>query len=295
MAGKECKPVLPYLQRAQEMEKHDSVVAYYCRLYALELGMKLPSRGEELRGLIGAVMKQLEADKAAGRGPGGSREEDQLHVEGFAQQIFAKADKVDRAGCATVNTARSFYAAAIFFEVLGVFGAVDEEVQHMQKYAAWKAADIQKAIREGRKPAVGPPKINDGEEAAGCGPPADRRDLHAGAARVLQLDVFGDRAGRHPEARGRALVSREPAERGTICSPCDEPGTVFRGVRSSYVPSRWRLPQSYTREDGFEPLASIVHDTIQWLGDAHGRIQSCINHIGTAEHAPERRRSGGAR
>ena len=165
MAGKECKPVLPYLQRAQEMEKHDPVVAYYCRLYALELGMKLPSRGEELRGLIGAVMKQLEADKAAGRGPGGSREEDQLHVEGFAQQIFAKADKVDRAGCATVNTARSFYAAAIFFEVLGVFGAVDEEVQHMQKYAAWKAADIQKAIREGRKPAVGPPKNNDGEEA----------------------------------------------------------------------------------------------------------------------------------
>ena len=71
MAGKECKPVLPYLQRAQEMEKHDPVVAYYCRLYALELGMKQPSRGEELRGLIGAVMKQLEADKAAGRGPGG--------------------------------------------------------------------------------------------------------------------------------------------------------------------------------------------------------------------------------
>ena len=27
----------------------------------------------------------------------------------------------------------------------------------MQRYAAWKAADIRKAIREGRQPTAGPP------------------------------------------------------------------------------------------------------------------------------------------
>lgn len=32
-----------------------------------------------------------------------------------------------------------------------------EQIEQKQKYAIWKAADIRKALKEGRKPEAGPP------------------------------------------------------------------------------------------------------------------------------------------
>jgi hypothetical protein len=54
--------------------------------------------------------------------------DDNMHMEGFALSVFAKADKQDRAGRADVNTAKTFYAASIFFEVLLQFGELQPDV-----------------------------------------------------------------------------------------------------------------------------------------------------------------------
>jgi vacuolar protein sorting-associated protein VTA1 len=35
------------------------------------------------------------------------------------------------------------------------------QLEQKQKYAAWKAADIRKALKEGRKPMAGPPAGDD--------------------------------------------------------------------------------------------------------------------------------------
>ena len=35
------------------------------------------------------------------------------------------------------------------------------QIEQKQKYAAWKAADIRKAVKEGRKPIPGPPGDDD--------------------------------------------------------------------------------------------------------------------------------------
>ncbi|KAL3685758.1 hypothetical protein R1sor_003780 [Riccia sorocarpa] len=149
------KLLLPYLQRADELQKHEPLVAYYCRLYAMERGLKIPAkeRGKIINGLLVSLMSQLEKDKKVIKlGP-----EDNLYLEGFASSVFAKADKQDRAGRADLNTAKTFYAASIFFEVLHQFGEIDPELEQKQKYAVWKAADIRKALSEGRKPTPGPP------------------------------------------------------------------------------------------------------------------------------------------
>ncbi|CAE6121081.1 unnamed protein product [Arabidopsis arenosa] len=89
--------------------------------------------------------------------------DDNMHVEGFALSVFAKADKQDRAGRADLGTAKTFYAAAIFFETLSQFGPVPPDIEQKQKYAAWKAADIRKAIKEGRKPTPGDPVDDDND------------------------------------------------------------------------------------------------------------------------------------
>ncbi|XP_059301077.1 protein HOMOLOG OF MAMMALIAN LYST-INTERACTING PROTEIN 5-like [Lycium ferocissimum] len=150
-----AKLLLPYLQRADELQKHEPLVAYYCRLYAMERGLKIPQsdRTKTTNALLVSLMKQLEKDKASVKlGP-----DDHLHLEGFALNVFAKADKQDRAGRADLNTAKTFYAASIFFEILNQFGELQPDLEQKQKYAAWKAADIRKAIKEGRKPVPGPP------------------------------------------------------------------------------------------------------------------------------------------
>ncbi|XP_068635400.1 protein HOMOLOG OF MAMMALIAN LYST-INTERACTING PROTEIN 5 [Aristolochia californica] len=150
-----AKLLLPYLQRADELQKHELLVAYYCRLYAMERGLKIPSkeRTKTTNAILVSLINQLEKDKKSLKlGP-----EDNLYLEGFALNVFSKADKQDRAGRADLNTAKTFYAASIFFEILNQFGELAPDLEQKQKYAAWKAADIRKALKEGRRPEPGPP------------------------------------------------------------------------------------------------------------------------------------------
>ncbi|KAL5804027.1 hypothetical protein ACOSQ3_030827 [Xanthoceras sorbifolium] len=150
-----AKLLLPYLQRADELQKHEPLVAYYCRLYAMERGLRIPQsdRTKTTNSLLISLMNQLEKDKKSLKlGP-----EDSIHLEGFALNVFEKADKQDRAGRADLNTAKTFYAASIFFEILNQFGVLPPDLEQKQKYAVWKAADIRKALKEGRKPVPGPP------------------------------------------------------------------------------------------------------------------------------------------
>ncbi|KAB5534267.1 hypothetical protein DKX38_017353 [Salix brachista] len=150
-----AKLLLPYLQRADELQKHEALVAYYCRLYAMEKGLRIPQneRTKTTNSLLISLMKQLEKDKKSLKlGP-----EDNLYLEGFALNVFGKADKQDRAGRADLSTAKTFYAASIFFEIITQFGELQPDLEQKQKYAVWKAADIRKALKEGRKPNPGPP------------------------------------------------------------------------------------------------------------------------------------------
>jgi vacuolar protein sorting-associated protein VTA1 len=120
-------------------------------------------------------------------------------VLSLASKVFLKADNEDRAGTASAYahalwralsiqsfscwalpsvcvhasltggwgrlcsaTVRTFAIAASFFEVLKAFGPLPAEVVDRIRYAKWKAADINKALREGRQPVPGPPGGGDG-------------------------------------------------------------------------------------------------------------------------------------
>eukprot|EP00898_Chlorokybus_atmophyticus_P009106 jgi/Chlat1/9197/Chrsp97S08463 len=156
----QSRVLLPYLQRADELQKHDPRIAYYCRLYAMEKGMKIPKRSKATNELLIAVMNQLELDKKKVQ----PREDDNLHLEGFAVNVFTKADNQDRAGKADLSTAKTFYAASIFLEVLQQFGPLSPDLEQKRKYAIFKAADIRAAIKAGKTPTPGPPGGEDASE-----------------------------------------------------------------------------------------------------------------------------------
>jgi vacuolar protein sorting-associated protein VTA1 len=82
----------------------------------------------------------------------------QIICENFALSVFSKADEEDRKGMTSRTTAMSFYAAAIFLDILDQFGPADEEISEKRVYAKWRSAEIMKALKEGRTP--DPPAAN---------------------------------------------------------------------------------------------------------------------------------------
>ncbi|EEH55038.1 uncharacterized protein MICPUCDRAFT_37521 [Micromonas pusilla CCMP1545] len=168
--GEQAKPLLPFLQRGDELQRADPKVAYYCRMFACEEGMRTSDKTPEMRELLSLLVLQLEKTKPSAGLQGA--EEDEAYVENFALRLFAKADKLDRGGRRDAKTAKLFYVASIVIETLRQFdvsnGAkheLSDEMAGKQRYAAWRAGELAKANREGRT-AAPPPEEGEDESAS---------------------------------------------------------------------------------------------------------------------------------
>lgn len=159
----ELKKVTPYVRRAEELDKDKSnaesrLVAYYCRQYAVHTGIDLATSTAG-KTCLGDLLSSLEEEKVAMNSF--TRDEAKFLCRKFADKIFDKADLDDRTGAATKNTAKTFYAAASFLEILNQFYKNDEgseelaEIKKRAVYGKWKATEILKAINEGREPTPG--------------------------------------------------------------------------------------------------------------------------------------------
>ncbi|KAF8527841.1 Vta1 like-domain-containing protein [Hysterangium stoloniferum] len=158
----EHKSLTPYFQRAQELRTKDPVMAYWCTFYAVQEGITTkPQNTQFLMHILNALehMKGTLSDNEAvvNNSMGAA------YIEDFALRVFNMADNEDRKGLATRSTAKKFLASANFLEVLRVFekpldaDVILTTIQIIEKirYAKWKAADLAKAFREGRKPTPG--------------------------------------------------------------------------------------------------------------------------------------------
>uniref|UniRef100_A0A8C2XZM3 Vacuolar protein sorting-associated protein VTA1 homolog n=1 Tax=Capra hircus TaxID=9925 RepID=A0A8C2XZM3_CAPHI len=154
------KSIQHHLRTAQEHDKRDPVVAYYCRLYAMQTGMKIDSKTPECRKFLSRLMDQLEAlKKQLGDNEAITQEiVGSAHLENYALKMFLYADNEDhRAGRFHKNMIKSFYTASLLIDVITVFGELtDENVKH-RKYARWKATYIHNCLKNGETPQAGPP------------------------------------------------------------------------------------------------------------------------------------------
>jgi vacuolar protein sorting-associated protein VTA1 len=152
------KPITPYVQRGRELMRAngDEVIAYHCFKHAMDMGIKLNDKSPECQGFLMELMHDLETMKPHLKGR--SQEDLKATCEAFGNAVFQRADAIDQAGNADKSTAQSFYAASSFFEILKQFDPskeLDPDIKQMVIYAKWKAADILKALKEGRKPTPG--------------------------------------------------------------------------------------------------------------------------------------------
>ncbi|PWN53156.1 DUF605-domain-containing protein [Violaceomyces palustris] len=157
-APPELKQIAPFLQRANELRTADPVMAYWCSYYAAQQGISSGLDSKQSKLFLLDLMDSLEAQKAKLSSNDAVTDDAAscAYVENFALKVFVGADNEDRAAKATKATARKFIAASNFIELLKVFGQLEPEMAEKLKYAKWKAADIAKALREGRTPVPGP-------------------------------------------------------------------------------------------------------------------------------------------
>ncbi|KAJ1921197.1 hypothetical protein H4219_000796 [Mycoemilia scoparia] len=155
--------IKPYLLRAKEIYDREPVIAYFCKYYATKLAIQGDNKDEEVLQFISSLLDDVEKTKTTLDGDPKWQEiiKDNntaaTYFENFALKIFARADTEDRDGKATKVTARNFLISSQFLEVMAVFGELEQGSQEKVKYAKWKATDIVKCIKEGRRPNPGPP------------------------------------------------------------------------------------------------------------------------------------------
>jgi len=172
------KKIKVFLTRAEELDRDKSnpesrVVAYNVRQYAVLTGIPLAVDDNE-KACLGELLNILEKEKDAMSVF--SKEEHWKICRKVADRVFDMADKEDRCapGGANKGTAKSFYAAGTFYEILQQFYPNKEEKDNnindddynetkeqqdeeekRRLYCKWKATDILNAIKEGRTPTPG--------------------------------------------------------------------------------------------------------------------------------------------
>lgn len=193
----ELKKITPYVRRAEELDKDKTspesrLVSYYCRQYAVHTGIALATSPTG-KSCLGELLGNLESEKAAM--DSFTRDESKFLCAKFAEKVFDKADNEDRSGSANKNTAKTFYAAASFLEILQQFyndADTSEEITEQKKksvYSKWKATEILKALKQGKKPIPGGYGEND-NGAEGCSGEREKNDEENKASQIHNPTTF---------------------------------------------------------------------------------------------------------
>lgn len=159
------KPIQQYLKIASTHDQRDIVVSYWCRLYALQTGLKLSTKTSEETSFLSKLIDWLESTKKELHDNEAITNDiaAQAHLENWALQLFLYADKNDRASNFGKNVIQTFYTAGLLYDILTVFGDLTDEAAQNRKYAKWKATYLHNCIKNGETPIPGPIK-NENEE-----------------------------------------------------------------------------------------------------------------------------------
>lgn len=149
-----------YLTIATKHDQRDCVVSYWCRLYALQTGLKISTKTSEETNFLLKLMDWLEKTKKELHDNEAITNDvaAQAHLENWALKLFLYADKNDRAANFSNNVVQSFYTAQALYNVLTLFGELSVEAAQNRKYAQWRATYIHNCLINGETPVPGPMK-----------------------------------------------------------------------------------------------------------------------------------------
>ncbi len=127
------KPVTSAIRRAEEADKNvgdrdSAVLGYACRMSAISKATKLTTKQADETKFILSQLDLLENSKKSFN----ITEGDCINVvRQYGTMIFDKADEIDRNGFADKSTAKLFYAAVTYYDVLEFYGQLDSDVSKL--------------------------------------------------------------------------------------------------------------------------------------------------------------------
>ncbi|XP_017887039.1 vacuolar protein sorting-associated protein VTA1 homolog isoform X2 [Ceratina calcarata] len=152
------KSIQHYLKIASTHDQRDPVISYWCRLYALQTGLKLSTKTPKETNFLLKLMDWLETTKKELHDNEAITNDvaAQAHLENWALKLFLYADKNDRNANFGKSVIQSFFTAGLLYDVLTVFGELSDEATQNRKYAKWKAAYIHNCLKNNETPIPGP-------------------------------------------------------------------------------------------------------------------------------------------
>ncbi|KZT30903.1 DUF605-domain-containing protein [Neolentinus lepideus HHB14362 ss-1] len=298
----ELKSIASYIQRADELTSRDPIMSYWCAYAAAQTGISLKSKATPARTYLFSLLSLLERMKSdvvstLGKSGGADAVEDEAasaaYVENFALRVFESADSEDRKGQATRATAKKFLAAANFLEMLKIFdkNVIPDSHDEKIRYAKWKAADIAKAFREGRKPTPGPADSKSSEvevevEATSPSlPPFSPSTTQTAPSTSTSPKLSASSPPRSPKSVSPTSPSRTPRktpspkinsrdiQRANAISPLTEPSTYSYPVPHSYIPKH--LHETRPGSPAWSTVATPGSDlTVRWDPSAKSTLSA---------------------
>lgn len=154
----QLKTIQSYIKISNDIEKRDSIVSYWIRLYSTETALRIDKDSPECKRFLGNMLVWLENFKQLHKDDERVTNQTvgQAHFENYVMNIFNMADSLDRNGEASRKTVSMFFMSSMLFDTMSVFGNNPDEIQQRAKYAKFKAAYIQKCLKNGQVPKPGP-------------------------------------------------------------------------------------------------------------------------------------------
>lgn len=300
----ECPPSLKsiqhYLKTAAEHDTRDPVVAYWCRLHALQVGLKIANKKtpEETK-LLMSLMDWLEESKKVNKDNDAVTNEvaAQAHLENYALKLFLYADKQDREQNYGKNIVKAFYTAGMIYDVLTTFGDLTDEAAQNRKYAKWKAAYIHNCLKNGETPVPGPMQSEEGDENAEGSSPSDGQSAPApGPTDMPQVPGFTSVTPATPPVAPSSFNSFLPDPNAAMRAASQLPPVPYTpdpnpGGFVPYDPSQQQQPEPSTNFYGDNRVAQLSPDQIakaqkycKWASSAlnYDDIKTAIGNLKSA-------------
>ena len=194
-----AQSVRPFLQRADEFDEKQPLVAYYLRTYAVSLCMKMRAKEDKegtsfLVALLGALEKDKEQLEHEIKSTDG-----RTVLTRFALMLFSKADDMERSGQVNGTTLKLFYTSSLLFEATGQFmatGELDPIAAEKRRYARFISAKIKRCLDRGIP----------------YTPTTDAADVEA-ARDFSEKPLTGEHCGPLGSGEGRPMLPQEVAPR----------------------------------------------------------------------------------
>ena len=139
-------PIKPYIRYSMEMRQHVPIVAYYCKLYAIQKGneiVKNDTSGQDTSKIKVFLLNELTDLEAMKKNlPEGTKKaEHRFVVENFVTSIFTTVEKEERTvETITKKNAMDFNRTSHFIMLLSIFDdCYDDTWEQRRKYCVFKA------------------------------------------------------------------------------------------------------------------------------------------------------------